>query len=436
VSAPLKKLFPHRTDGVVNPLWPWVAGWLVEKDHTLSGDGEVTEQDAALFDRGRWFHLGWTLAAVMVLGVACARVFSLPAALNAVLLVGFGALLPRSAYFQPEPLFFALFLLTWLACLWALHRNSPWMHLVIGVVGGLAYLAKGSVEPLLMAYAGISTLRWLWAHALGWRGAADAGTTLWSRREHWMGLFILLFSYLMTTGPRMCESDRLFGDPRHSFPAYWMWFDSWDDGSCYQWMGEHNTPAELATLTPETRPSFSKYMREHTAEQAIQRLKTGTVAKVEELLWPGKTPPPSKDGTRKAWKGVLELRGIYLAAVLALPALLLLWLAVTRKRVEHDQQKLHPEWWTMSLFVLGLVVGYSLLYGWYHPIGRGDRFMLSLYGPLALSLIWAAEHMLRVASRRNAPLWLWHSYHAAQWLLFAMICWRLVEVLRWPYFRA
>jgi hypothetical protein len=25
VSEPIKSWFPHRTDGVVNPLWPWIA---------------------------------------------------------------------------------------------------------------------------------------------------------------------------------------------------------------------------------------------------------------------------------------------------------------------------------------------------------------------------------------------------------------------------
>jgi hypothetical protein len=95
----------------------------------------------------------------------------------------------------------------------------------------------------------------------------------------------------------------------------------------------------------------------------------------------------------------------------------------------------HPETTTQVLFVVGAVVGYSLAYGWYTPIGRGDRFMLSLYAPLVISLVWGAESALRRARRRQASAWLFQAYHAAQWLLVAAVGWRLVEILQFPYFR-
>jgi hypothetical protein len=435
VSQPIKNWFPHRTDGVVNPLWPWVAGWLADSDHTISADDEVTEQDRALFHRGRWFHVGWTLGALLVLGIGCARVFSIAATLNIVLLAGFGALLPRAAYFQPEPLFFALFLLTWVACLFALHRNSIWMHLVMGVIGGLAYLAKESVQPLLLCYIAVSTLRWMWSHVSSWMGRPAPSTSLWRRRDHWMTMFVLCFSFIMTAGPRLSESQRLFGSALHSFPKYWMWFDDFKD--CYTWMGQHNSAEKLASMTPETRPGLGWYLRTHTTKQAQERLVIGTQAKVTELLWPGKTPPPAKDGSRKPWKGVLELRGVYLGLVALVPALLALSLISCRKsRPINAAQRLHPETWTMVLLCLGCVVGYSLAYGWYHPIGRGDRFMLSLYMPLVLSLTWAGESLRRRAIRRGAPTWLNRGYHLAQWAILITVTLRIVELLQWPFFKA
>jgi hypothetical protein len=436
VSGPIKNWFPHRTDGVVNPLWPWVAAWLADKDHTISADDVVTDQDRALYHRGRRFHVGWTLGILAVLGFACARVFSLGAAVNVMLLVGFGALLPRTAYFQPEPLFFVLFLVTWLACLFALQRNSLWMHLMIGGFGGLAYLAKGSVQPLLMGYAAVATLRWALEWCQFWRRIPKVTISLWQQRDHWLCMLVMMLAFFMTTGPRLYESSRLFGSPFHSFPAYWMWFDNWEDGSCYRWMSEHNTAAELATLTPETTPSLSKYLREHTQEQAIQRLREGTKAKVMELLWPGLTPPASKDGSRKPWKGVLELRGVYLGLIALVPLLLGVSLLLCRKsRPVNAAQRLHPESFSMALLVIGLLVGYSLLYGWYHPIGRGDRFMLSLYAPLVLSLVWAGEAFYLRAKRRSAPLALRLGYHLMHWGIAAFISYRLVELLQWPYFR-
>ena len=53
VSGPIKDWFPHRTDGVIQPLWPWIAAWLADADHAISGPAEVSDQDRALFNRGR-----------------------------------------------------------------------------------------------------------------------------------------------------------------------------------------------------------------------------------------------------------------------------------------------------------------------------------------------------------------------------------------------
>jgi len=433
VSMPIENWFPHRTDGVVNPLWPWIAAWLADKDHKISGETEVTAQDRAFFDRGRWFHVGWTLGALIVLGIGCARHFSLCGTLVVVLLAGFGALLPRTAYFQPEPVYFALFAATWVACLLALQKNSLWMHAVIGVMGGLAYLAKGSVQPLLMCYIGIATLRWAWGWVEAWRTSPDEATTLWLRRNHWIALFILGFCFLMTAGPRLTYSAKAYGDPFHSFPAYWMWFDDFD-GEGYAWMGAHNTKEKLEAIPPNEKPSFKNYAATHTSQQMIDRLVDGTNAKIQELVWPGYTTPSKKNP--KPWKGVLELRGVYLGWLVLMFTGLMVALRFAAAKPDHAAQRLHPETTTQVLFVLGALIGYSLAYGWYHPIGRGDRFMLSLYAPLVLSLVWGCESLVRRARRRDASKWFFWSYHAAQWVLVAAVAWRLVEILRFPFFRA
>src|SRR4029079_10439163 len=65
-TGPLFNFFPHRTDGVVQPLWPWVAAWFVDHDHKIEeaemgNDAPVSEQSRALFYRGRWFNVFLTL---------------------------------------------------------------------------------------------------------------------------------------------------------------------------------------------------------------------------------------------------------------------------------------------------------------------------------------------------------------------------------------
>lgn len=432
VSDPIKDWFPHRTDGVVNPLWPWIAAWLADKDHVISGPQEVTVQDRAFFDEGRWFHVGFTLAVVVLIGAGCARVFSLGGTLVVVLLAGFGAFLPRAAFFQPEPLYFALLLVTWMACLHALCKNSLWMHVIIGVFGGLAYLAKGSIQPLLMVYAAVATLRWAWGWIEVRRAKGEAGTSQWVLRNHWIGMFIMGFCFLMTAGPRLSYAARVYGDPFHSYPAYWMWFDDFDTQGL-AWMVAHGTKESLQSIPPDEKPSFKNYAAKHTREQMIDRLVDGTKTKVLELVAPDVT---SKSKTPKPWKGILERRGVYLGCLVALLLALMVALRVATEKSNNAAQRLHPESWFAALFVLGAFAGYALAYGWYTPIGRGDRFMLSLYAPLVLSLVWASESVLRRARRRSAAKAVVIGYHSAQWLLVAFVVWRLIEILQFPQFKA
>lgn len=427
-SQPIKDWFPHRTDGVVNPLWPWVAAWLADDSHPISGEREVTEQDRMLFNRGRWFHVSMTMGFLVLLGVTCARFCSLPATFNIVMLAGFGALLPRAVYFQPEPIYFIFFLLTWVCCIFALRRNSLWVYGAIGVLSGIAWLAKGSTDPLLAVFVGVSTLRWAWGWVLArWPGHS---TTLWVRRNHFFGLFLLVTCHFMTVGPRLAYAAEKFGNPRHSYPAYWMWFDNFED--CYRWMGEHGTREALQNIPESEKPSFANYAATHTNEQMITRLVAGTKTKLREFLWPGHT---TGSRTPKPWKGVLELRGVYLAGLAGILLALMAAVSFSAPKAHHAGQRLHPETAAIVLFVLGSFAAYALAYGWYTPIGRGDRFMLSLYAPLVLSIVWASEAIVRRARRRKAGRWIFTGYHAAHWLLFAAMTWRIIEILRFPYFR-
>lgn len=430
ISEPLKAMLPRRTDGVVNPLWPWVAAWFADPDHQPSGPAEVTAQDRALFQRGRWFNVGLTLGFLVVTGLALTRVFSLPALLTTVLLVGLGGLLPRAAWFQPEPLYFVFFTLTWIACLFALLRNTLWMYALIGLFSGLAWLAKGSVHPLLAVFIGVSTLRWLWGGVLARWPAAHGGTSLWVRRNHLFGLALLGFTHLMVASPRLAYAHERFGDPFHSYPAYWMWFDDFE--SCYAWMGRYNTREALAALPKDERPSFSLYRQTHTNEQITERLRHGVQVKLADLFAPGVTRQSEKNP--KPWKGVLEHRGVYLGGLATICLGLGLFAACWRRR-EPRMPRLHPETASLALLVLGSFAAYTLAYGWYTPIGRGDRFMLSLYAPLVLSLVWAGESLRRRLLRGRAPRAVFLAYHGAHLLLIASIAWRLIEIAQWPQFR-
>jgi len=476
---PLKNWFPHRTDGVVNPLWPWMAAWLVEDGHQINEEAMrnqvITEQDRSLFNRGRQAHVFMSLGFLIMLGIGACRIFTFPAACNLVLLGGFGAFLPRAAYFQPEPVYFIFFFLTWIACVSALHQNSLWIYSIIGILSGVAYMAKGSISPLLGMFVLVSSLRCAWEYfSAQRRGLRLAGAHLWHWRNHLVGIVFLGAAHLMTIGPRLTDAEEKFGDMFHSFPSYWMWMDDFQKG--YEWMDKHNTrdeldvmrhaqkeslsevlkahgiepkqvdaegseelrkrTAEVYSLIAADRPSFHNYWRAHTGQEMWDRLRDGTWNRVVEFLWPKQTVRKATD-LAKGWRGVLEWRGLYLGWLcLVLGSLVVVLLAAAPKPEHAGHVVFRHGSVTTIAFVVGTVAVYMLAYGWYAPIARGsgDRFTLSLYLPLAFSLIWGAETIVRRLRRRSGSIWIQRSYLLAHWILFFAISWRLVEIVRHPMF--
>ena len=425
----LMRWMPHRTDGVVAPLWPWMAARLTTPGQPYR-EMEVTDADRELFSKGKWTNVSIVLVFLWALGLVMARAFR-PAAVVTVLLLGaFGALLPRAVYFQPEPLYFILFFLTWVCAVKLLLKNNLWTHALLGVLGGLAYLAKTSVEPLILAWFGISAIRVL---VVLRRKDDPLEEHRWTGRNHFIGCLVFAFAWLAVTAPRYMAAQEKWGDPRFSYPAAWMWMDDFKAGSA--WMVAHPDTKSLQATPPGQRPSLGNYLKTHPAEQVRDRLVHGTKEKLTRWLSP-KPVTVKKDGSFSGWRVLLERRGLYLAAVTAvtLAAGVLVW--TRRKSVDRVGMAPAPGAWAAVLFTTGSVLGYSLLYGWYDPIGRGDRFMLSLYLPIVFCLLWAAEGLMDLALLRKAPKWTPLVYQSALWILNGAIAWRLIEILRKPVFDA
>jgi len=423
----LTRWMPHRTDGVVAPLWPWVAARLASPAQAYR-ETEVSDQDRDLFVKGKWANVAVVLVFLWALGLVLARSFRPGPAVTVLLLAGFGALIPRAVYFQPETLYFILFFLTWVCGVKLLMRNDLWLHALFGLLGGLAYLAKTSVEPLMLAWFGISGLRYLLEL---FRRDDDLEERFWTCRNHFLGVIVVAFAWLAVTAPRYHAAQERWGDARFTYPGAWMWMDDYKD--CYEWMGRHPDKAALDSIPAAERPTLANYAARHTAEQITQRLRDGTEEKVTRWLAP-KRVLPKNSAPFTGWRVLLDRRGVYAgaAAVLLLATGLLVW--SRRREVNRMGMSLPAGSWAPVLFTAGMAGGYSLLYGWYDPIGRGDRFMLSLYLPLVFGLVWAAEGLMDLALLRRAPAWTALVYQSGFWLLNAAILWRLVEVLRNPVF--
>lgn len=382
-SAPLKKLAPHRTDGLAQPLWPWIAAWTLDEEELLESLNDLA-----------WFRVGIVLSSLLFLGVICARNFALPAALLIVVMTGLYGFLPTIPEFSGGTLFHLFFLLTWLACLYGLQRNSLWVYGVVGLFGALAYLAEDRILPLLVTFILITTLRAIW----GWLAehwCRMEGTSLWVWSNQTFGLLILAAIFFSITGPRLVEADRLYANGLFSYVDRVRWLDDAQEGKA--WIEAHPNREALKKERAVDQLNPATYFQSHPQEQILKRLQTG----MHTL------------GTALADRG-----GQILLGLLGLLMLLTLTCWWSTPRACHAGERLHPETLTAVLFVVSVSLTFAAIAGWDSAV-MSVRHLHALTAPLGLSLIWGCQSVLRRARRRGCRRWLSYGYQAALWGLLA-----------------
>lgn len=391
-SEPLKKLFPHRTDGLVQPLWPWVAAFRLD-DSDIGG----SLRDLA------WFRIGLSLAALLFLGLVCARRFALPGALLVVAATGFHGLLGTVAVYSGATFFHLAFLLTWLACIYALQRNSLWVYGVVGLFGGLAYLSLDRILPLLTMFVFVSTIRALWGWLLA-HWCHVQGTSLWVRRNHVFGLLLLAATALTLSGPRLKASYERFGQAGFQYVDHIRWLDSAEEARA--WMDRYPDGKSLTRLSHLDKPSPSLYLQTHSNPQIYQRLAEGLNTLALRLHGRGGEP---------------------LAVLAVLIAAFVLTCRLATPRACHAGERLHPETAPTVLFILLVVTSYTLIAAWDVRV-LNAQFLQALTGPLVLSLVWGCESVLKRARRRGAKPWISRSYQAVMWVLLALTLYQARQV--------
>lgn len=417
VTAALWRPFPRYTDGVVNPLWPWVAARFATDDHE------------AFFVRGKWFNLILTGAFLITLGIVAARSFSIPSAIAILLIGGFGSALPRAPYFQPEPLYYICFFLAWVCALVLLRRNTLWMYGVLGLLLGLSYLAKTSIQAFVLAFVGVTTLRCL---ALWWqsrRAQPDAGRETderWNIANHFIGLAVLLMVFFATAGARLSYANEVFGSPFHSYPGYWMWMDDFGQGADF--MQRYPNAEALAKLPAAEKPSAANYLKHHSFKETFDRLWSGTVKKLDEFLAPSEW--------RKSGRELIPFRGwllFALGAQLAAMAGLRWWAMRQKDRWIWPVATQNARW--MLLFAAGTFAISALAFGFYEPIGKGDRFLLALYLPLVVTLVWVSERFRRQLQRTDFAMWSNRVFWGIYTAVILAVSVRLIWLVGHPVFQ-
>ncbi len=395
-------VFPQRTDGVRHPLWSWIARSV------------YTEDTAAFFARGKWLNTFLCVIFLAGLGLVVARWLDPLATANLLLLSSLGVLLVRGTYFQPEPLFYILFFLATLLA-WRILQGGPlWLYGGFGILCGLAFLSKPSLLPFLIVFCLAFCLRAFLA--------LRSGDTEWPIGRNLAGIVLAFAILAVMLLPLALFSEKHFGSPLFNYTKYWMWMD---DFMTEAWPFQDRYPGrvQLEQLPEEEKPSPRLYFKKHGLDDALKRLGSGTWEVFSRFFFPEAKLRWSAFFWRspeKKWEQPLAHRGIYLMLLGALCALL-----VAASGSAFRQVLARPGNIAGLCFAVVLAVIYLLLYGWYWPIGRGDRFMGSLWIPSVFALTWCAFELRRRAESRFGDI----AYLTVHSVILISLAWQVVGIL-------
>ncbi len=407
--------FPQTTDGVRHPLFSWLA------------QKTVSEDQGIFFQRGKWFNTTLVIGFLCVLGITVRRMLDPLATTNLLLLSSLGILLVRGTYFQPEPTFYILFFCCTVMA-WEILTGATWkIYPLFGITCGLAFLAKPSLLPFLAAFAfaiGVKMIATLFFKKPPVRDgslpkkvrrssskkpepvppAQRAGLSdILPDTSQIAGALLGILAFTALVAPLGFYSQKHFGKPFFNYPQYWMWMDDFKT-EAWPWQDQYPGRTQLETIPAEELPSFNWYFKRHTPEEAVTRLTDGTTQVLTKFFFPESKRPASaffwrKNETKKPWEQPLVHRGVYLIA------LVLLWgaLAVLARK---SLPPITATQVAIAAFLLACFFGYAKLYGWYWPIGRGDRFMGSLWIPTVFLLIVGSAHLRPLAGVFSNRLYL------------------------------
>jgi len=408
-----ERALPDYSDGVRNPLFPWLAARLVP-----SGFATHEEIDGYLVT-GKRFSTILSALCIVVIGMFLGRIMPPLAAWNVAAVGGLGGLLPISLFFGAEPLFYALFFGMCLLAVTLLIRNPVWLYGMFGLLSGLACLAKPSTTPFLALFVVMSFLRWMGCW-LRWLPESFRGPE-WRGWRFVAGMLVFSFVYGLLLLPLARHSAQLYGDPFYNAPKKWFWLVDW--GTAYP-KYQLVRAQDLERMPPEEHPTPGNFFRNHSPEFAWWKLSYGTMTRLEQLVIPEQTLRKKVEKSGQPKKLILLFRGMYVAGAVALLLVLLISAYALGCRPPPGP------WMVSMLFFLGMFAAYTLAYGWYLWIGPGPRYIMTFYLPILALALWASD----VLRRRLARPWVDAVFLLALLLPPVFFLPRLIAILADPRF--
>ena len=319
------------------------------------------------FEQGKVRNL--VLSLVLLAGVALIfwRKFGLLHASTIVLIVAFTVFVFKAGWFQAELLFyflnFCLFILMWRL----FKKPSLLLAILTGITAGLTHLTKASVLPGLLLFMLIYSLETGWKAVQAYRNKGENRKAWSSTYAIWV-VPLVGISFLITVLPYIQASRRITGHYFYNVVStFYVWYDSWEEAS--QGTRAFGDREGWPDMPADQIPSLSKYLREHTAAQIVERF---------------------INGGRLVVNRVVNSYGY--AKYVVLYSAFLVFVAIRYRRRTRAVIRANR---FLSLFVVAYFVAYLLLYFWYAPIAAGNRLILAQFLPLMFAILSGLQVLLK-----------------------------------------
>ena len=331
------------------PIYPGIMSWFYREGAS----------DAEYFQRGKRVNVGialLTLALVYGVFLRGNHLWDATVALSAAALslVAF-----KAPCFQPELLFLAISLLTFVAQLHLILRPSWQAAAVAGILSGLAYLTKGSVPPAILLT--ILCLLGRSVVSLARRRASEIGPRPAAVRAGfgkapWAAAMVFAASLLIVVSPYLRASKQMYGRWICENNSYFFWCDSWTE--CQALMASVGQERGLYSMPSSDLPGPITYWRTHTLGDAGARL---------------------AEGFRRLYQQHVQWGYGYARFIMVYGVCLALIAWQRRKDVRAWLAEDGHRW--ALLYSSGFFAGYLLLCAWYTHIDNSRRFTLILFYP-------------------------------------------------------
>jgi hypothetical protein len=327
------------------------------------------------WQEGKTLNIALSVAVLVVIWAILSHFLTGTTTNLLMLTTAFTVFMFKAGYFQAEILFYFFFFLCFLLFIQMLRRPSWQLAVITGAVLGLTHLTKASIIPGMVAFGTVYVLQALWKT---YRTPTPRSTKM--RRLLHSGLYLglLVVFFLATVFPYIHTSKRRYGHWFYNVNStFYIWYDSMSQAQ--QGTRAAGDRVGWPDLPDEEIPSARKYFSEKSPGEIAYRVIDGLYNSLDIHCLRGSTGTGQATTSAYGYCKFVTLNMVFLvfAIVVSRP---LVWDIVRRN-------------WALFLFALFFFGGYMLLYSWYVPIARGQRFMLSLFLPFMFSMTLFIEKL-------------------------------------------